>query len=179
MQPAGSVNIEEKLGSTRRLSRGSFVQKPGYRGKERVLANGLGKIVVAACIEAVLAVTLHGVCGQGEYGPVPTGLSEGSGGFMAIKSRHLDIENHEVKGVLTVSGLQKGIQGGLSIGFLMGRGTRHAQKMRDQPAIVSPIIGQQNSGSREFRLPVGGSFRADRNVGRLLIRHAGDFQGES
>ena len=130
----------------------------GEGGEEFLALDGLGGIVVAAGVEAFLAIAGHGMGRERHYPTGVTFFAQGDGGFITVHDRHLHVHEDEVEGLAGFSGGSCGVYGLFAVIDDCHFGAGFLKDMCDQSLVVRAVFGQQDPSGQQNG---GGYLRSD------------------
>ncbi len=109
------------------------------------MLEGLEQVVVAAGIEAFLAVLDQRMRRHGDDGGGIASLAQLPRGLVSVQHGHLHVHQDHVERFARLGGGQGGFDGKLAVLDRHHVGTGVSQSERDQLLIVQPVLGQEDS----------------------------------
>ena len=131
--------------------------KAGDHGQELGHIDGFGSVFITADAEAALAILGHGVGSEGDDWTRIGGLSEFSGGGVAVHDRHLHVHEDDIEGVAGAGGVHGDIDG-LAAVFRGGHFAAGIAEMEhDDFAVFQAIFGEEDAGAEISLCGFGGT----------------------
>jgi hypothetical protein len=130
----------------------SSVQPHAQQGQQLLRFDGLGDVVGGAGLEALLAVALHRLGGQGDDREVGEArvLADLAGGLVAVHLGHHDVHQDDVDVRVLAEGLD-------ALAAVLGVDDRHAvplEHTRDGENVANVVVDDQHALAAEHRVGV-------------------------